>query len=465
MLTVREVAELPGLGLSSPRARRGPTTRSAGCTSRSSPTHALARGRRAADHDGARGRRALAAPARVRAPARRTRAGGPRVRRRLRLGGAAGGARRRGRAGRLPARHGAVRGAVHRADEGGLGAARERAARAGRAGARGARAARPGRPRGARRARAPGDRRRAGRLLARTHRRGRPSRRRAPRRAARHVRGRARAVGRRRRRDWSLRAGKPRGELSEYDRLVLHHGQTALAFELSRRHAVSAAELRLAGDLLEDLEHDRLDEREIGRRIAAFGLDPRRTTPRSSRSAPARRGRGPAHGDRAGARRRGVRYLSASRRDRAAFLVATDEEDALALARELVEAAPGIRVGVGRPGREQASAAACSRRARHSTPSPDRSPPTTTSARSSCCSACRAPRSRRSSPASSDRPPPTPGSSNRWRRCSTAVAAGARRPTGSACTATRSGTGWSSCASRPAGTRTIPSSEWSSGWR
>ncbi len=73
---------------------------------------------------------------------------------------------------------------------------------------------------------------------------------------------------------WSLRAGKPGGELSEYDRLVLHHGQTALAFELSRRHAVSAAELRLAGDLLEDLEQDRLDEREIARRIAAFGLDP-----------------------------------------------------------------------------------------------------------------------------------------------------------------------------------------------
>src|SRR6187431_1859504 len=41
---------------------------------------------------------------------------------------------------------------------------------------------------------------------------------------------------------WSLRAGKPREELSEYDRLVLHHGQSALAFELSRRHAVSAAE-------------------------------------------------------------------------------------------------------------------------------------------------------------------------------------------------------------------------------
>ena len=117
---------------------------------------------------------------------------------------------------------------------------------------------------------------------------------------------------------WSLRAGKPRDELSEYDRLVLHHGQSALAFELSRRHAVSAAELRLAGDLLEDLEHDRLDEREIARRIAAFGLDPRaeyaallavgtRPAGRDVRTAIARE-----------LDSRSVRYLSASRRDRAA---------------------------------------------------------------------------------------------------------------------------------------------------
>lgn len=146
----------------------------------------------------------------------------------------------------------------------------------------------------------------------------------------------------------TLRAGKPRGALSEYDRLVLHHGQTALAFELSRRHAVSAAELRLAGDLLEDLEHDRLDEREIARRMAAFGLDPQRsyaallataTDAEPVREAAARELDG-----------RGTRYLSASRRDRAAFLVATaSEEDALALAQILVDAAPGTRVGVGRP--------------------------------------------------------------------------------------------------------------------
>ncbi|MDX6440210.1 MAG: hypothetical protein QOF45_2793 [Gaiellaceae bacterium] len=153
---------------------------------------------------------------------------------------------------------------------------------------------------------------------------------------------------------WSLRAGKPREELSEYDRLVLHHGQTALAFELSRRHAVSAAELRLAGDLLEDLEHDRLDEREIGRRIAAFGLDPRARYAALLAVGPAA-GAGPQEEDvrTAIAREldsRSLRYLSASRRDRAAFLVPTErEEDALALAGELVEAAPGIRVGVGRP--------------------------------------------------------------------------------------------------------------------
>jgi purine catabolism regulator len=150
---------------------------------------------------------------------------------------------------------------------------------------------------------------------------------------------------------WSLRAGKPGGELSEYDRLVLHHGQSALAFELSRRHAVSAAELRLAGDLLEDLEHDRLDEREIARRIAAFGLDPRgHYAALLAVAAEAPR----AEDVRAAAAKvldaRGARYLSASRRDRASFLVpAASEEEGLVIARELVEASPGTRVGVGRP--------------------------------------------------------------------------------------------------------------------
>lgn len=149
----------------------------------------------------------------------------------------------------------------------------------------------------------------------------------------------------------TLRAGKPNGGLSEDDRLVLHHGQTALAFELSRRHAVSAAELRLAGDLLEDLEHDRLDERELGRRIAAFGLDPQA---RYAALLAVATGGSQSEDFRAVAAKvldaRGARYLSAARRDRASFLVATEsEEDALVIARDLVDAAPGTRVGVGRP--------------------------------------------------------------------------------------------------------------------
>ena len=184
---------------------------------------------------------------------------------------------------------------------------------------------------------------------------------------------------------WSLRAGKPHEELSDYDRLVLHHGQSALAFELSRRNAVSAAELRLAGDLLEDLEHDRLDEREIARRIAAFGLDPQdRYAALLAVAVSARQ----ADDVRAAARvldARGTRYLSGARRDRAAFLVATGlEEDALTIARELVEARPErgsgsvVQLGVG-PRTQPARGA---RRPRHGR---GRSPPTWISAPSSCC--------------------------------------------------------------------------------
>jgi PucR family transcriptional regulator, purine catabolism regulatory protein len=140
----------------------------------------------------------------------------------------------------------------------------------------------------------------------------------------------------------------------EYDLLVLHHGQTALGFELSRRRAVSAAELRLAGDLLEDLEDDRLDDREVARRMAAFGLDPARLHA-ALLAVPATNG---TTGDRLRAEvaellvRRGVRYLSTARPDRAGFLVEVESEDeALALAQKVVEEEPATRVGVGRPSR------------------------------------------------------------------------------------------------------------------
>ena len=148
----------------------------------------------------------------------------------------------------------------------------------------------------------------------------------------------------------TLRAVRADGALTDYDRLVLHHGQTALAFELSRRRAVSAAELRLAGDLLEDLESDRLDEREVERRMTAFGLDPSRSYAAllaAPDGGPTERLR-VAIAHELDARSRS--YLSTARRDRAAFLVESgDEEEALELAGALAAVEAAAKVGVGRP--------------------------------------------------------------------------------------------------------------------
>ena len=154
----------------------------------------------------------------------------------------------------------------------------------------------------------------------------------------------------------TLRAARERVEFGEYDLLVLHHGQTALAFELSKRHAVSAAELRLAGDLLDDLEHERLSERETARRMAAFGLEPSRdyaallAVPINGLTAERLRLSVARTLD-----RRAVRYLSTARRDKAAFLVeAASEEAVLALARKIVDGEPGTRISIGRPGQGRA---------------------------------------------------------------------------------------------------------------
>jgi PucR family transcriptional regulator, purine catabolism regulatory protein len=151
----------------------------------------------------------------------------------------------------------------------------------------------------------------------------------------------------------TLRAARSNGEFGEYDRLVLHHGQTALAFELSRRRAVSAAELRLAGDLLDDLEEERLDDREAARRMAAFGLEPDREyaafLARPRDETPSERLRADVAQELDAGH---VRYLSTSHPDRAAFLVEAPSEDAvLALARRVVEAKSHARVGIGRPAR------------------------------------------------------------------------------------------------------------------
>jgi DNA-binding PucR family transcriptional regulator len=154
----------------------------------------------------------------------------------------------------------------------------------------------------------------------------------------------------------TLKAVRDGRSFGDYDRLVLHHGQMALAFELSRRRAVSAAELRLAGDLLEDLEEERLDDRETGRRMAAFGLESEQAyaallaAPRNGLSGERLRREVAEQLD-----RRSVPYLSAARRDRAAFLVAAgSEDDVFALARTITQAEPHARVGVGRPARGRA---------------------------------------------------------------------------------------------------------------
>jgi PucR family transcriptional regulator, purine catabolism regulatory protein len=153
-----------------------------------------------------------------------------------------------------------------------------------------------------------------------------------------------------------LKATRANGAFGEYDRLVLHHGQTALAFELSRRRAVSAAELRLAGDLLDDLEEERLDDREAARRMAAFGLESDReyaallAVPRDKSSSERLREEVAKELD-----SQRVRYLSTAHPDRAAFLVEASEEGAiLALARRIVDVESQARVGVGRPARGRA---------------------------------------------------------------------------------------------------------------
>jgi purine catabolism regulator len=154
----------------------------------------------------------------------------------------------------------------------------------------------------------------------------------------------------------TLRAARDGSEFGEYDRLVLHHGQTALAFELAKRHAVSAAELRLAGNLLEDLEQDRLDDREAARRMTAFGLEPDRNY--AALVALAGDGLSSERLRASLAReldRRVVGYLSTVRRGRAAFLIESPGEDeALALAQALVQIEPSARVGVGRPAQGRA---------------------------------------------------------------------------------------------------------------
>ena len=148
----------------------------------------------------------------------------------------------------------------------------------------------------------------------------------------------------------TLRAAREERPFGDYERLVLRHGQNALALELARRQAVLAAELRLAGDLFDDLEQERLDLRETARRLAAFGLDANRShaallgVPGGETNAALLRDLIARHLD-----RQAYGHLSAARHNGVAFLVDAPSEEALfALAEGLVRASPGMRVAVGR---------------------------------------------------------------------------------------------------------------------
>ncbi len=263
----------------------------------------------------------------------------------------------------------------------------------------------------------------------------------------------------------TLRAARANGPFSEYDRLVLHHGRTALAFELSRREAVSAAELRLAGDLLEDLEHDRLEDREIARRMTAFGLDPAGTyaallaLPGSTGSPDRLRLTVARELD-----ARSYRHLSTARRDRAAFLVETPAEEAtLELAQALVGLEPGVRVGIGRP----ASGRALGRSLLEARAAVDSAAAPVASYRDLGSLELLLGLPDAALEAFVDRvlgPVARSGRcSNRCGRCSRAGAGGATPRRRSASTGTRSATAWSVWRSRRAATPTGRASGWSSG--
>lgn len=141
-----------------------------------------------------------------------------------------------------------------------------------------------------------------------------------------------------------------RTAIGDYELLVLHHGCTVIALELAGRNAVSAAELRLAGDLIEDLQGDRLDHVEASRRLKAFGLDARRNQAAllvaSQRRAPGEATRLQVAEELAS---RSVRFISAARRTTAVFLIEVfDEAETLELAGCVAAISDDFRVSVGR---------------------------------------------------------------------------------------------------------------------
>ena len=74
-----------------------------------------------------------------------------------------------------------------------------------------------------------------------------------------------------------LVAVKDGGGLTEFDRLVLHQGVTAIALELLRRRVADTTERRLAGDVLAEVVAGEVAGPELARRLEPFGLGGRLT--------------------------------------------------------------------------------------------------------------------------------------------------------------------------------------------
>ena len=201
-----------------------------------------------------------------------------------------------------------------------------------------------------------------------------------------------------------LIAAKDGGPLNELDRLTLHQAVTIVALELLRRRVVDDTERRLAGDVMSALVAGDLSGPELARRLEPFGLRERAGV---LVLAPSRVARGPAEEalTRAVREEAGGGLVAPAGRFLCALLPATGDDELFALAARLHarvarSAGEPLPAGAGRtvaPGdlRRGFHEARCALEARalavngiangHAASSP----PTATSAPSSCCSRCR----------------------------------------------------------------------------
>lgn len=146
--------------------------------------------------------------------------------------------------------------------------------------------------------------------------------------------------------------------IGRFEQQVLRHLAVTLTFVFAQQSAVTASTLRLAGDLISDVESARIGEDELSSRLAAFGLDP------AARFAvfhvPA--GDGTARAllpllER-GLRRTRGRYVTSVANEAVTFIAqVADDSAAMEVAEEIHRHAADTRVGVGRvvPPRELAT--------------------------------------------------------------------------------------------------------------